>query len=171
MSFTENHLCGMAMQGNELWTYWNASSLTAGPVEVIKSEMNVLLVSYSFPPCGGTGVMRASSLARFFPSEGIRVDVLTARNAAAVGADTKLLESIPREVTIHRTFTLDLPFGLKKSIKRFVTGKRRASNSDGQTGQKGTNGGFATIIADVLSPDPQVTWIPVLKRSATSIIR
>lgn len=51
------------------------------------SLLNVLLVTYSFPPVGGTGVMRASSLARYFPAEGIRLDVLTARNASAVGSD------------------------------------------------------------------------------------
>ncbi len=133
--------------------------------------MNALLVSYSFPPCGGTGVMRVSSLARFFPAEGIRVDVLTARNAAAVGVDTGLLRSIPDEVTIHRTLTLDLPFGIKKSVKRLLTGKRTASNHNARTDQRETKGRFAKMIADVLSPDPQVTWIPVLKRSATTLIR
>jgi len=83
--------------------------------------MNVLLVSYSFPPVGGTGVMRASSLARYFPAAGIRLDVLTARNASAVGTDPTLLKDIPDEVTIHRTTTLDLPFSLKKRIKRLIT--------------------------------------------------
>ena len=46
--------------------------------------LNVLLVSYVFPPVGGTGVMRAASLARYLPAEGIRLDVLTAGNAASV---------------------------------------------------------------------------------------
>ena len=45
------------------------------------SALNVLLVTYRFPPVGGTGVMRASSLARYLPAEGIRLDVLTTRNA------------------------------------------------------------------------------------------
>ena len=51
------------------------------------NDLNVLLVTYSFPPVGGTGVMRAASLARYLPAEGIRLDVLTARNASAVGSD------------------------------------------------------------------------------------
>ncbi|MFY0574619.1 hypothetical protein ACN28S_09885 [Cystobacter fuscus] len=49
--------------------------------------MNVLLITFSFPPVGGVGVLRALSLAKYLPSEGIRVDVLTARNAPAVGRD------------------------------------------------------------------------------------
>ena len=55
------------------------------------SSLNVLLVTYTFPPSGGVGVLRAASLARYFPAEGIRLDVITARNASAVGADPTLL--------------------------------------------------------------------------------
>ena len=51
------------------------------------SSLNVLLVTYVFPPGGGVGVFRAASLARYFPAEGIQLDVITARNASAVGAD------------------------------------------------------------------------------------
>ena len=54
--------------------------------------------------------MRAASLARYFPAEGIRLDVLTPRSASAVGSDPTLLKKIPTEVTVHRTLTLDLPF-------------------------------------------------------------
>ena len=54
---------------------------------------------YVFPPAGGTGVMRAASLARYLPAEGIRLDVLTARNASAVGFDPTLLKEIPGEVS------------------------------------------------------------------------
>src|ERR1039458_5050315 len=90
--------------------------------------LNVLLVTYSFPPVGGTGVMRASSLARYLPAEGIRLDLLTARNASSVGSDPTLLKEIPAEVTVHRTITLDLPFGIKKRIKRLVGGSKPPAN-------------------------------------------
>ena len=33
------------------------------------SPLNVLLVVYAFPPAGGVGVLRAASLARYFPAE------------------------------------------------------------------------------------------------------
>src|SRR5579875_33750 len=98
--------------------------------------LNVLLVSYVFPPVGGTGVMRAASLARYLPAEGIRLDVLTTRNPAAVGTDASLLKDIPPSVTVHRTLTLDLPFGMKKAIKRFVS--RGAKQPAGVAGATGT---------------------------------
>ena len=88
------------------------------------SLLNVLLVSYSFPPAGGVGVVRAASLARHFPAEGIRLDVLTARNASAVGLDCSLLQEIPGDVAVHRTVTLDIPFAIKKRIKKLIVGER-----------------------------------------------
>src|ERR1017187_2330968 len=86
------------------------------------SDLNVLLVVYAFPPAGGVGVLRAASLARYLPAEGVRLDVLTTSNPSSVGMDISLLRQIPPEVTIHRTVTLDLPFGFKKRLKRLITG-------------------------------------------------
>jgi glycosyltransferase involved in cell wall biosynthesis len=121
------------------------------------SRLNVLLVTYSFPPAGGVGVLRASSLARYFPAEGIRLDVLTAHNASAVGADSALLRDIPSEVTIHRTITLDLPFGIKKWIKKLISANKPNF--------------LKRILQDILLPDPQVTWLPSLTRAARRIVK
>ncbi len=133
--------------------------------------LNVLLVTYSFPPVGGTGVMRAASLARYLPSEGIRLDVLTARNASAVGSDAALLREIPAEVKVHRTLTLDLPFGMKKRIKRLIAGaKPPAGQATGLTAA-GKPNFIKRVIQDILQPDPQITWLPVLARAARRIVR
>ena len=133
--------------------------------------LNVLLVTYSFPPAGGVGVLRAASLARYLPAEGIRLDVLTTRNASAVGTDSKLLEEIPPQVTIHRTMTLDLPFGLKKWIKRRITGGASQTSAQTATGGAAKPGFLKSLLQDILLPDPQVTWLPVLKRVARRIVK
>ncbi len=134
-------------------------------------RLNVLLVAYAFPPAGGVGVLRAASLARYLPGEGIRFDILTTRNPATVGFDPSLLCDIPTEVTIHRTFTLDLPFGLKKWIKRMITGaKSSSSKADGAT-QAGKPNFLKRVLQDILLPDPQVTWLPILTRAARRIVR
>jgi len=134
------------------------------------SSLNVLLVSYSFPPAGGVGVLRSASLARYLPAEEIRLDVLTARNASAVGADFALLKEIPSQVTVHRTITLDLPFGIKKRIKKLITAGRP---STAQTAAAGTGkpNFLKTALQDILLPDPQVTWLPVLTRAARRIVK
>lgn len=137
--------------------------------------LNVLLVSYLFPPVGGTGVMRATSLARYLPADDIRLDVLTTRNPAAVGTDPSLLKDIPPSVTVHRTLTLDLPFGVKKGIKRFLMGAKSSKKpANGQQVAPKENkkpGLLKRIFDNVLLPDPQVTWFPVLSRVAPRIIR
>ena len=105
--------------------------------------LHVLLVTYSFPPAGGVGVLRAASLAGHLPAAGLSVDVLTAANAAAVGSDKALLKNIPAEVHVHRTFTLDLPFSLKKRVKQLVSGRvnsvERRFGSDRSTRYPQTN--------------------------------
>lgn len=134
------------------------------------SLLNVLLVTYSFPPAGGVGVLRAASLARYFPAEGIRLDVLTTRNASAVGSDPALLEEIPSEVRIHRTVTLDLPFGIKKRIKKLISGGKHSQNTAAGP-PVGKPNFLKRALQDILLPDPQVTWLPVLTKAARRIIR
>jgi hypothetical protein len=135
------------------------------------SRLNVLLVTYSFPPAGGTGVIRASSLARYFPAEGIRLDVLTTRNASAVGTDRSLLKEIPSEVTVHRTFTLDLPFGFKKWLRRRVSGARASSAPADSAAKPAKHNLLRIILQNLLQPDPQVMWLPVLTRAARRIVK
>jgi glycosyltransferase involved in cell wall biosynthesis len=135
------------------------------------NPLNVLLVTYVFPPIGGTGVMRAASLARYFPAEGIRLDVLTTLNPSTVGNDPSLLKEIPAEVAVHRTVTLDLPFSIKKRIKRLISGARpSADRATGPTASAKPNL-FKRIVGDYLLPDPQVTWSPILTWAARRIVR
>jgi hypothetical protein len=135
------------------------------------STLNVLLVTYVFPPGGGVGVLRAASLARYFPAEEIQLDVLTARNASAVGADPTLLREIPAEVKVHRTVTLDLPFAIKKRIKKLISGSKQPAGKTAGPPAPGKPNLFKRILENLLLPDPQVTWYPVLIRAARRIIR
>jgi len=135
------------------------------------TPLNVLLVTYSFPPAGGVGVLRAASLARYLPTEGIRLDVLTTRNASAVGTDSALLKEIPAEVTIHRTITLDLPFSLKKGLKKLITGSKSPAATATASAPAAKPNLFKRAVQDLLLPDPQVTWLPVLARAAHHIVK
>lgn len=135
------------------------------------SRLNVLLVSYVFPPVAGVGVLRAASLARYLPAEGIQLDVLTARNPSAVATDPTFLMDIPSEVCIHRTVTLDLPFGIKKAIKRLISGSGTPALKASDSVKPGKPNFLKRAVQDILLPDPQVTWLPVLTRAARRIIR
>lgn len=130
--------------------------------------LRVLLVTYSFPPAGGVGVLRAASLARHLPAAGLSVDVLTAINAAAVGSDEALLKSIPAEVTIHRTLTLDLPFSWKKKLKQLISDG--AGQTNGRPAREKRPGILKRILQALLLPDPQVTWLPIAYYRACRLI-
>jgi glycosyltransferase involved in cell wall biosynthesis len=132
--------------------------------------MNVLLITYSFPPAGGVGVLRALSLAKYLPEAGIRLDVLTARNAAAVGVDSALVAQVPPEVSVHRTWTLDLPFALRKAIKRAVSGRHAAQPSIPASRQP-RPALLRRVLGNLLLPDPQIGWLPFALRKATRVIR
>jgi glycosyltransferase involved in cell wall biosynthesis len=142
--------------------------------------LNLLLITFSFPPAGGVGVLRAVSLAKYLPENGIRVDVLTARNAPAVGKDHTLLQQVPAAVTVHRTWTADLPFWLRKSVKKALTRGRATATtpeaaSQGQKGYEPQPAGkvnpIKQFIANLLLPDPQVGWLPFALPAAKRIIR
>lgn len=132
--------------------------------------MNVLLITFSFPPAGGVGVLRALSLAKYLPGNDIRVDVLTARNAPAVGKDNSLLRQVPESVTVHRTWTLDLPFWLRKSVKKVVSGGGRVGATT-QTAGKRRGNPLKRLIGNLLLPDPQVGWLPFALPAAKRLIR
>jgi glycosyltransferase involved in cell wall biosynthesis len=156
--------------------------------------MNVLLITFSFPPAGGVGVLRAVSLARYLPENDLRVDVLTARNAPAVGRDQSLLEQVPSSVTVHRTWTLDLPFALRKAIKKLLSRPRGSSGSGvvtsratapsgsgpgspplkepaGRLSASGMLRPMRSVVANLLLPDPQIGWLPFAFPAARRIIR
>ncbi len=134
--------------------------------------MNVLLITFSFPPAGGVGVLRALSLAKYLPENGIHLDVLTARNAPAVGKDLSLLHQVPANVTVHRTWTLDLPFALRKALKSVIGGSGRPSASPATAPTRRTlKQRLRTLVGNLLLPDPQIGWLPFALPAARRIIR
>lgn len=139
--------------------------------------MNVLLVTYSFPPAAGVGVLRAVSLAKYLPENGVQLDVLTTRNAAAVGQDHKPLAQLPQSVRIHRTWTPDLPFGLRKFIKTLLSRSGQGKSTNATAPQhsaapaRSRPNPLKLLIGNLLLPDPQVGWIPFALRTARRIIR
>lgn len=113
-------------------------------------------------------MLRAASLARHLPASGLSVDVLTAANAAAVGSDTALLKTIPAEVNVHRTFTLDLPFAWKKRLKQLVSARSRPAKD--RSAAQSRPGILKRILQALLLPDPQITWLPVAYHRACRLI-
>ena len=130
----------------------------------------LLLVTYAFPPFGGISVQRVLNFAKYLPDLGIEVHVLTARNAASPVRDESLLDHIPPGVHVHRTFTPEPPFYLRKRVWEMFFGGRSKTDRPGAP-----PGRFSSRVKDLirrpLTPDPQVLWKSFAVRAGERIIR
>src|SRR5580704_10951149 len=127
------------------------------------SADKILLISCYFPPAGGIGVQRAVSLARYLTQNGFKVFVLSAK-ASVPTVDADLLNNIPEEVEVHRTWTLEPPFRLRK----------KAWSRINVPTSKGFSNSWKSIVArklkHLICPDPQVLWYPFAIRRASKLI-
>ncbi len=126
-------------------------------------QEKVLLISCYFPPAGGMHVQRALSLARYLPQNGFKVFVLTARSSVSA-VDAGLVEQIPEQVEVHRTWTLEPSFRLRKKVWS------RLNSPAAGLGAK-SRSVFTRWIKQLFCPDPQVMWYPFAIRRASKLIR
>lgn len=68
-------------------------------------KLNVLFITYYWPPAGGAGVQRALKFVKYLPGFGINPIVLTVdpNHASYPVTDTTLLVDVPKEVKVYRT--------------------------------------------------------------------
>jgi glycosyltransferase involved in cell wall biosynthesis len=133
------------------------------------TQDKILLISCYFPPAGGIGVQRALSLARYLPQNGFEVFVLTAR-ASVPTVDAELMNLIPKNVHVHRTWTLEPPFYLRKKLwSRLNSPAATRKPKNGITAM--TKLFLTRKIKQVVCPDPQVLWYPFAVRRGSKLIR
>jgi glycosyltransferase involved in cell wall biosynthesis len=144
------------------------------------SARRLLIISYLFPPAGGIAVHRSLSLAKYLPGYGYEVHVLRAENAAAPVYDPELLQHIPATTRIHGAFTPELPFAFRQKLWRWLSPGQavpRGSEKPGEVPGTPDTARFSVKRALVnagkrlLSPEPEVLWVPFALRQARKIIR
>jgi glycosyltransferase involved in cell wall biosynthesis len=77
----------------------------------------VLIIAYHFPPAGGGGVQRTLKFVKYLPSFGWQPIVLTTKNPDFDHYDESLLDDLPAEAIIERTFSLN--FWRHYRVKRY----------------------------------------------------
>ena len=93
----------------------------------------VLVISYYWPPAGGSGVQRWVKFAKYLPAEGWQPVVYTPENPELSSVDKTLLADIPPEAeTIRRPITE--PYG----IYRRIMGSKASTDMQTLIGSKGS---------------------------------
>jgi glycosyltransferase involved in cell wall biosynthesis len=114
-------------------------------------DTDCLFISYFFPPLTGGGIPRSLNLTRFSEEIDWHANVITIKNPLNQTLDYSLINSIPKEVSVTRTSSLE-PFLLYK-----IFGK--------------LGFGFINNWFDWLIPvDNRIGWLPFLLPAARKIV-
>lgn len=68
----------------------------------------VLMIAYYFPPAGGGGVQRTLKFVKYLPFYGWQPVVLTVKKPDFDYFDECLLDDLPKDIIIKRTYSINL---------------------------------------------------------------
>lgn len=113
----------------------------------------VLIITYYWPPTGGSGVQRWEKFSKYLPEEGWQPVIYTPSNPEMLAVDECLLSEIPDTVEVIKTKIIE-PY----SIYRRFTHKKEINPINSQ--KKDWKQRFALYIrSNMFIPDPRVTWV------------
>lgn len=144
----------------------------------------VLVITYYWPPAGGSGVQRWVKFAKFLPEEGWQPVIYTPLNPEISSVDETLLSDIPEGTEIIKTRIIE-PYGAYRALmgsksstdmKSLIADspERRAAKDDRARGARATGGEVNPISGGEKSfkqklslfirgnffiPDPRVWWV------------
>lgn len=119
----------------------------------------VLVISYYWPPTGGSGVQRWVKFCKYLPQYGWQPVVYTPENPERLATDESLLKEIPSCVEVLRTHIVE-PY----SVYRRFTGKKKDA-SGGEVNpvnaqKKSLLGNLSVWIrGNFFIPDPRCFWV------------
>ena len=120
----------------------------------------VLIITYYWPPTGGSGVQRWVKFAKYLPAEGWQPVIYTPENPEQLAVDTSLEAEIPSEVEVLKTHIVE-PYELYKKFLRRSGHSKEAVEVNPVNAQ---NKSFAQKTAmwvrgNLFRPDPRCLWI------------
>ena len=118
----------------------------------------VLVITYYWPPVGGSGVQRWVKFAKYLPSEGWQPVIYTPENPDLSSIDESLLADIPAEAEIIKRPICE-PYG----IYRKLTGSKGQIKIEANPGGDGKKSLLKKISmwirGNFFIPDPRCLWI------------
>jgi len=116
----------------------------------------VLVITYYWPPSGGSGVQRWVKFAKYLPSEGWQPVIFTPENPEMPSVDYSLMADIPAETEVIKR-----PITEIYGIYRRLTGNRGAGEVNPINRQEKTwkQKLALAIRGNLFIPDPRITWL------------
>ena len=120
----------------------------------------VLIISYYWPPTGGSGVQRWVKFAKYLPSEGWQPVIYTPENPEQLAVDESLAADVPEAAEIVKTRILE-PYEMYKKMLRKSGHSKEAVEVNPVNAQ---NKSFLQKVAmwvrgNLFRPDPRCLWI------------
>lgn len=118
----------------------------------------VLIITYYWPPSGGSGVQRWVKFCKYLPQYGWQPVVYTPENPEITTRDTSLEEDIPKEATVLKRHITEF-----YSLYRKFMGKSDVSATEVNpiNNQKKTLKQKLMLLlrGNLFIPDPRITWV------------
>jgi glycosyltransferase involved in cell wall biosynthesis len=126
----------------------------------VSSGKKVLIITYYWPPSGGSGVQRWLKFVKYLPSVGWQPFVFTPENPSFQIKDESLLKDVPDEAEVIH-FPIWEPYAAFEKISGLVGSKK---NPDAVSSPATANDSFfkklsTWIRGNLLIPDPRRFWI------------
>ena len=120
----------------------------------------VLIITYYWPPTGGSGVQRWVKFAKYLPQEGWQPVIYTPENPEQLAVDHSLEAEIPQEAEIITTRIVE-PYGLYRNFLR------KSGHAQEAVEINPVNAGRKTALqkaamwirGNLFRPDPRCLWI------------
>lgn len=120
----------------------------------------VLIITYYWPPTGGSGVQRWVKFAKYLPQEGWQPVIYTPENPEQLAVDHTLEAEIPQEAEIIKTHIIE-PYGLYKKFLRKSGHAKEAVEVNPVNAQQKTflQKAAMWVRGNLFRPDPRCLWI------------
>ena len=120
----------------------------------------VLIISYYWPPTGGSGVQRWVKFAKYLPSEGWQPVIYTPENPEQLAVDESLAAEVPEDAEIVKTRIIE-PYELYKRVLRRSGHSKEAVEVNPVNAQNKSllQKAAMWIRGNLFRPDPRCLWI------------
>ena len=128
----------------------------------------VLVITYYWPPSGGSGVQRWVKFAKYLPQEGWQPVIYTPENPEYTAIDHTLEAEIPHEAEIVRR-PITEPYGIYRKLmgkgastdmKTLTAGASKGEVTEISSGKKTFKQRLSLWIrGNLFVPDPRVGWV------------